>query len=103
MSADQTAGAPGQPSSTPSPAMGRSAEWSAALLKTIGAIAVIFPIIWAAYTYYHQEVQQRRQDFLQAYDTVHGNLGQEIKKSIDNAITSIYKSVDEKLAKARLS
>jgi hypothetical protein len=103
MSADQTAGASGQPPSTSTPAMGRSAEWSAVLLKVIGAIAVIFPIIWAAFTYYHQQVQQRRQDFLQAYDIVHGNLGQEIERSIDQAIAPIYKSPDDKLAKARLS
>jgi hypothetical protein len=103
MSADQPATEPGRLSSTASPTRGRSAEWSAATLKTIGAIAIIFPVIWAAYTYYHQEVQQRRQDFLQAYDIVHGNLGKEIAESIDKAISPIYNSTDDKLAKARQS
>jgi hypothetical protein len=103
MSADQPATASGQLSSTANPKKGRSAEWSAATLKTIGAIAVIFPVIWAAYTYYHQGVQQRRQDFLQAYDIVHGNLGKEIADSVDKAISPIYNSTDDKLAKARQS
>src|SRR6266516_3806905 len=90
-----------QPATTPSATRGRSAELSAAILKTIGAIALIFPAIWAAYTYYHQEVQQRRQDFLQAYDIVHGNLGKEIAESVDKAISPIYNNNDDQLAKAR--
>jgi hypothetical protein len=97
MSADQIGGAPGPPSPTSRPAK----EWGATLLKIIGAIAIIFPILWAAYTYYHQEVQQRRQDFLRAYDIVHGPLGKGITDSIDKAIKPIYDSSDDKLAKAR--
>ena len=76
-------------------------EWAATILKVFGAIAIIFPIVWAAYTYYHQEIQQRRQDFLRAYDIVHGTLGKEITDSIDKAIAPVYNSTDDKLAKAR--
>jgi hypothetical protein len=72
------------------------------LLKTVGAMAAIFPILWAAYTYYHQGYQQRRQDFLRAYDIVHGNLGTGITDSINAAIKPIYNSTDDKFAKARL-
>jgi hypothetical protein len=99
MSEDQTSEAPGQPSSTSQ----SGKEWGAALLKIFGAIAIIFPIVWAAYTYYHQEFQQRRQDFLRAYDVVHGTLGKGITDSIDEAIRPIYNSSDDKLAKARQS
>ena len=97
MSADHTGGASGQPSPTSRPAK----ELGATLLKMIGAIAIIFPILWAAYTYYHQEIEQRRQDFLRAYDIVHGTLGKGITDSIDKAIKPIYDSSDDKLAKAR--
>jgi hypothetical protein len=99
MSSDQTIKTPGQSSSTSQ----SGKEWGAAVLKILGAIAIIFPIAWAAYTYYHQEFQQRRQDFLRAYDIVHGTLGKGITDSIDEAIKPIYNSSDDKLAKARQS
>jgi hypothetical protein len=69
--------------------------------KGNGSDCSYFPVIWAAYTYYHQQAQQRSQDFLQAYDIVHGNLGKEIADSINIAIAPIYNSADAGLAKAR--
>ena len=61
----------------------------------------MFPIVWAAFTYYHQQIQQRRQDFLRAYDIVHGDLGKGITNSIDKAIKPLYDSPDVELAAAR--
>ena len=100
MSVSQTDGTSNHSTSTSQP----GPKWSDVVLKISGTIAVIVPvasIVWAAYTYYQQSFQQRRQDFLGAYNIVHGPLGKGIEDSIDDATKPIYNSADVKLAKQR--
>lgn len=77
-------------------------DWGAFLVKSGGAIALIFPIIWAVVTYSNQQREQRLQDFLQAYNLMHGDLGTSIADSIDKATAPIYLNEDDRFAKARL-
>jgi hypothetical protein len=100
MSVGQTDGDPNKASSA-----SQSGKKLGDVLRWVGGVvAIVVPVVsiaWAAYTYHEQVIQQRKQDYLRAYDIVHGNLGKGIAESIDAAIKSIYNSRDDKLAKER--
>jgi hypothetical protein len=103
MSTAQSDGTSNQSSSMSQPSESGKKWWDMPL-KIFGAIAVSVPIIsivLALYTYYHQAIQQRKVDFLHAYDIVHGTLGKDIEQSIDDAIKPIYNSSDDRFWKAR--
>jgi hypothetical protein len=58
---------------------------------SIAALGSALSLLWAAYTYSNQQAEQRRQDFLQAYSLVSGDLGQSVVKSLTDAISPFYR------------
>jgi hypothetical protein len=61
-------------------------------LWSIAALSGAASIVWAAYTYAEQRAEQRRQDFLNAYNLVAGDLGKTVVDSIAAAIAPFYAS-----------
>jgi hypothetical protein len=59
---------------------------------SIAALGSALSLVWAAYTYSNQQAEQRRQDFLQAYSLVSGDLGQSVVKSVTDAISPFYRT-----------
>jgi hypothetical protein len=59
---------------------------------SLAALSGAASIVWAAYTYAEQRAEQRRQDFLNAYNLVAGDLGQTVVGSIAAAIAPFYAS-----------
>jgi hypothetical protein len=58
---------------------------------SIAALGSALSLLWAAYTYSNQQAEQRRQDFLQAYGLVSGDLGQSVVNSVTAAIEPFYR------------
>lgn len=64
-------------------------SWASTGLS-LGAVASALSFFWAAYTYSDQQAQQRRQDFLAAYNLVSGDLGGVVVKDVQAAIGPFY-------------
>ena len=64
-------------------------SWASTGLS-LGAAASAISFLWAAYTYSDQQAEQRRQDFLQAYNLVSGDLGGIVIKDVQAAIGPFY-------------
>jgi hypothetical protein len=58
---------------------------------SISALGGAASVLWAAYTYSAQQAEQRRKDFLDAYNLVAGDLGSKILKDVSNAIDPFIK------------
>jgi hypothetical protein len=64
-------------------------SWASTGLS-LGAVASALSFLWAAYTYSNQQAEQRRQDFLAAYNLVSGDLGAVVIKDVQAAIGPFY-------------
>src|SRR5215471_14917357 len=71
--------------------------------KVGAVIAFLTSTMWGAYTYHNQQKEQKLQNFLQAYSTIHDDLGKSIMDSLVVAIKPIYSSGDRAFSDARNS
>jgi hypothetical protein len=79
----------------------RLTSWAVVLGKAGAVIAFLSSTVFGLVTYSKQQHEQKLQDFLQAYNTIHGELGQGIADSLDASIAPIYNSSDADFATAR--
>src|SRR5487761_380828 len=68
---------------------GTRLSWASTGLS-LGAFASAISFFWAAYTYSDQQAEQRRHDFLAAYNLVSGDLGGVVIKDVQSAIGPFY-------------
>jgi hypothetical protein len=71
------------------------------VLKTMLGAGGLFSLLWAAYTYSAQQVEQRRQDFLQAFNVVDTHVGDKFIKLVTDTIKPISTTEDERWRSAR--
>jgi hypothetical protein len=69
--------------------------WVWPVLKTMLGAGGLFSVVWAAYTYSAQEAEQRRQDFLQAFNLVDTHVGEKFLKIVTETINPIANTKDE--------
>jgi hypothetical protein len=77
-------------------------RWVWPLLKTILGAGGLCSLLWAAYTYSDQQVEQRRQDFLQAFNLVDTHVGEKFVKLVTDTIIPIATTEDKQWWSARI-
>jgi hypothetical protein len=103
MSLDQAAPSLPQPINNPvTPRSGDTAARSTSaassyvwfVLKPILGAGGVISVVGALYTYTAQQVEQRRQDFLQAFDLIDTHVGEKFITHVEHAIDPIVKTKD---------